>query len=51
MAKTKDEPQKDSAEVALRKALASAPTVHEVLAKPEHYEQWYKASREVLANG
>lgn len=33
---------------ALRKVLAEAPLVHEVLAHPEHYEKWYLKSREVL---
>jgi hypothetical protein len=35
-------------EEVLRKYLAAAPMVHEVLGHPERYESWYKMSREVL---
>jgi hypothetical protein len=32
-------------EETLREALAEAPTVYEVLARPESYKQWYDGQR------
>lgn len=47
----RERPKRIQAEETLRQALVAAPTIWEVLARPDRYAQWYNGQRKDALTG